>query len=109
MIGVEKATCDLLNVILACRDAAPPDVKKAAAALRTELINYDKPDHVCPLCRQPKHQLEILDLLLSIKNMEVWSEDGQTWTIDVTQCEGDADKVVGLMMDVKAGKYTPGD
>ncbi len=106
MIGVETATRQLLEVVLACGNLAPTDVRKAAEALRSEITNIDKPHHICPLCAQPKYQLEILDLLVNIKNMEVWSDDGQTWTIDVTQCEGNADEIVQLMLDVKSGAYT---
>lgn len=115
MISVYEATTKALEIlekvsVSRMREGkltykAGTELDAAASGLRQAIATFNRPDHVCPLCAQPKHQLELIEFLASVRNMEVWGDDGQSWTIDVTQCEGDVDKIVGLMLDVKEGRY----
>lgn len=102
---IDKATLELLAMIVLERAECPSGVLRAAGALQAEIALIDVPDHVCPLCGQAKQQTALLELLGSFKSIELWGDDGQSWTIDVSACDGDLDRIVGLMLSVKRGEY----
>jgi len=81
------------------------DLLHTAANLRGAMGDIDKPDHVCPLCAQPKYQVELIKLIKGLKSCEVWADDGQSWTIDVAAFEGNPDAVCGAMIDIIRGEY----